>query len=216
MSGNRQKIVGQFIPRPVRMMESPAYRALSLSGHRVLARVEVEHGAHGGMDNGSLPVTFLDFENYGIDRHAIGPAIRECVALGFLEVTERGRSGNGDFRKPNKFRLTYLIRRGIKASNEWQKIETEEQAKALALEARKVRPVAARSLRRHGGRASLAASSDRVSPRDIESGGETPTVEGPHSSAGNPHYKTATQWGKPTPSEVVNPHWVSKSGEVAA
>lgn len=210
------KIVGQFIPRPTKMLDTPAYRALSLSGHRVLARVEIEHGAHGGMDNGSLPVTFLDFEKYGIDRHAIAPAIRECVALGFLEVTERGRSGNGDFRKPNKFRLTYIPRRGVKASNEWANIQTEDQAKEIAKAAREVRPVAARSLRRYGERASLAAPSGPVSPRDIDSGGKTPTVIGPCSSGGNPHCEPAPQWGKPTLVEVINPHWVSKSGEAAA
>lgn len=216
MSSSRMKIVGQFIPRPTRMLDTPAYRALSLSGHRVLARVEIEHGAHGGMDNGSLPVTFLDFETYGIDRHAIGPAIRECVALGFLEVTERGRSGNGDFRKPNKFRLTYIPRRGIRASNEWEVIQTEEQAKAIALAARKACPGAARSLRRHGGRAALAAPSSPSPLRDIDSGGETPTVIDPSSSGGNPHHEPALQWGKPTLVEVINPHWVSKSGEAAA
>ena len=138
MTTGRMKIVGQFIPRPTRMLDTAAFRALSLSAHRVLARVEIEHGAHGGMDNGSLPVTFQDFETFGIDRHAIGPAIRECVALGFLRITEQGRSGNGDFRKANKFRITYLIHRGIRASNEWEAIQTDEQAKKLAREARKV------------------------------------------------------------------------------
>src|SRR5262249_26631794 len=36
--------------------------------------------------------------HYGIDRHAIGPAIRELVALGFVEITEHGRAGNADWR----------------------------------------------------------------------------------------------------------------------
>jgi hypothetical protein len=44
------------------------------------------------MDNG-LPVTFNDFQRYGIDRHFIAPVIRELVALGFVEVTEQGRAG---------------------------------------------------------------------------------------------------------------------------
>src|SRR4051812_25274310 len=83
------KIVGQFIPRPVEMLSSAAYRVLSLAAHRVLARIEIEHAAHGGFENGSLPVTFQNFEDYGIDRHAIRPAIDECVALGFLRLTER-------------------------------------------------------------------------------------------------------------------------------
>ena len=102
------RIEGQFIPRPVDMIRSPAFGVLSLSAHRVLARIEIEHADHGGRENGKLPVTFDDFERFGIDRHAIGPAIRECVALGFLEVVERGRAGNAEFRKASVYRLTYL------------------------------------------------------------------------------------------------------------
>jgi hypothetical protein len=40
------KIRGQFAPRRIEMLESPADRVLSLSGHRVLARLEIAH--HGG------------------------------------------------------------------------------------------------------------------------------------------------------------------------
>ena len=185
--GRRNRIVGQFIPRPTAMLESPAYRQLSLSAHRVLSRVECEHGRHGGMDNGALIVTFNDFQAYGVDRHAIAPAIRECVALGFLEITEHGRAGNGDFRKANRFRVTYLTRRGAAASNEWQKIVTEEEARCLALAAR-------------------AAPSP-----DIDSSGETPTVKRRRSSGENPHRGPRLQWGKPTLVDVVNPHWSSES-----
>src|SRR6478752_5794871 len=73
-----------------------------------LDRIEIEHADHGGNDNGRLPVTYDDFECYGIHRHAIAPAIRETVALGFAEITERGRAGNAEFRSPHKFRLTYF------------------------------------------------------------------------------------------------------------
>ena len=89
------------------MLESPPYRQLSLSARRVLDRLEIELAHHGGMDNGRLPVTFDDFQRYGIDRHAIAPAIRELVALGFIEITEHGRAGNADWRSPNRFRITY-------------------------------------------------------------------------------------------------------------
>jgi hypothetical protein len=44
---------------------------------------------------------------YGIDRHAISPAVREPKVLGFIEITERRRSGNENYRRPNLFRLTY-------------------------------------------------------------------------------------------------------------
>ena len=85
------------------MLRSPAWRALSLSARRMLDRLEIEMADHGGTDNGKLPTTYDDFHRYGIYRHAIGPAIREAVALGFLKVTEPGRAGNAEWRKPNLF-----------------------------------------------------------------------------------------------------------------
>jgi len=88
------RIAGQFAPRLIEMMESPAYRSLTLAARRVLDRVEIELAHHGGHDNGGLPVTYDDFEHYGIHRHQIAPAIREAVALKFLEITKSGRAGN--------------------------------------------------------------------------------------------------------------------------
>jgi hypothetical protein len=133
----RNSISEQFAVRILTMLESPAYRALSLSAHRVLSRVEVELAHHGGNDNGKLPVTYDDFVQYGVHRHAVAPAIREACALGFLEVTEVGQAGNADFRKPNKFRLTYAYARGAKPTHDWRHIETIEQAVAVARAARK-------------------------------------------------------------------------------
>jgi hypothetical protein len=68
MSRKRKKpnsIGGQFAPRLIEMLESPAYRALSLSARRALERIEIELAQHGGKDNGSLPVTYDDFQRYG-------------------------------------------------------------------------------------------------------------------------------------------------------
>src|SRR5262249_42529287 len=60
----------------------------------------------------------------------------ECVALGFLEVTEQGRSGNGEFRAPNLFRLTYRHMKSEPATDDWRRIETIAEAQALARAAR--------------------------------------------------------------------------------
>ncbi len=126
----RTSIGGQFAPRLIEMLESPAYRVLSLSARRVLDRVEIELAHHGGTNNGRLPVTFDDFEAYGIDRHAIAPAIREDVALGFLEITERGRAGNAEFRSPSLYRLTYVggWRKADQPTHEWRRIDTIDRA----------------------------------------------------------------------------------------
>jgi hypothetical protein len=136
--GRRTRIGGQFAPRLIEMLECEAYRVLSLSARRVLDRIEIELGHHGGNDNGRLPVTYENFVDYGIDRHAIAPAIREAEALGFLEVTERGCGGNAEFRSPNLFRLTYRPAKGFPGdgSHEWRRIETREEAEQIAKAAR--------------------------------------------------------------------------------
>ena len=87
---------GQFNGRLTEMLESPAYRVLSLSAHRVLSRIEIEHAHHGGKqeENGKLPVTYADFESYGVHHASIRPAISELEALGFIEITRRGRAGD--------------------------------------------------------------------------------------------------------------------------
>lgn len=132
----RNRISEQFVARVVTMLEAPAYRVLSLSARRVLDRIDIELAHHAGHDNGKLPVTYGDFQRYGIDRHAIGPALREIEALGFVQITERGRAGNAEYRSPNKFRLTYRSTEQPK-TDDWRKIKTIEDANALAAAARK-------------------------------------------------------------------------------
>jgi hypothetical protein len=133
----RNRISGQFAAQLVEMLECPAYRVLSLSARRVLDRIQIEFAHHGGTENGRLPVTYDQFCEYGLHRHAIGPAVRELVALGFIEMTERGRHGNGEFRTPNKFRLTFRPTSNAAETNEWRKFDTIEAADFMALAARK-------------------------------------------------------------------------------
>jgi hypothetical protein len=133
------QIGGQFAPRLIDMLRSPAWCVLSLSARRILDRVEIEMADHGGTDNGKLPITYDDFERYGIHRHAIAPVIRECVSLGFLEVTEVGRAGNAEWRKPNLFRLTYRNTNHGGPTHEWKRV-TMEEAASIARMARGAAP----------------------------------------------------------------------------
>lgn len=139
--GRRFTISGQFSYRLVEMLESYAYRALSLSARRILDRIEIELCHHGGNDNGKLPVTFQNLVDYGIDRTCIFPAIQECIALGFLVVTEQGFAGIGEHRSPNKFRLTYRPADGIDGdgSHEWRLFGTFEEALGVAKQARLIK-----------------------------------------------------------------------------
>ncbi len=131
----KNRIDGHFAPRLLEMLRSPAYRALSRAAHQVLARLELELGPH-DTKNGKLIVTFAQFEEYGLHRKAIGPAIRELVSLGFLEVVEQGRGGNAIWRRPSKYRLTYRKTNNSVPTHEWRSI-TEEAADLFASEARR-------------------------------------------------------------------------------
>jgi hypothetical protein len=131
----RNSINGQFAARLIEMLESPAYRVLSRSGHMVIARIEIELAPHGGNDNGRLPVTTDNFVEYGMHRTSVAPAIREAEALGFIRITERGHGGNAEYRSPNRFYLTYAHTPDNKKkppTHEWRRIKTLQEANEIA------------------------------------------------------------------------------------
>jgi hypothetical protein len=117
------------------MLRSPAMRVLSLTGRRILDRVEIELARHGGKDNGKLPITYSDLIAFGIHDHAIGPGLREVEALGFVEI-KRGIAGSAAHRKPNLFRLTYRPADGKPETNEWARVGSIEQASAMRVKPR--------------------------------------------------------------------------------
>ena len=124
------------------MLESPAHRALSLSARKILDRLEIEFYLHGGKpeQNGLLPCTYDHFVEFGVHRHAIGPAIREVVALGFVEITRQGCAGNAGYRQSTLYRITYRNAGSDKRiTDEWRRIETLAEAEAIAEEARTVK-----------------------------------------------------------------------------
>jgi hypothetical protein len=135
----RSRISGQWSPRLIEMLESPAYRVLSQSAHLVISRIEIELGHHGGNDNGRLPVTVDHFAEYGMHRTSVAPAIREAEALGFIRVTEHGRGGNAEYKSPNLFFLTFAHGRDSRKhppTHDWRRIKTLEQAEQIARTAR--------------------------------------------------------------------------------
>jgi hypothetical protein len=135
----RNPINEQFSVRTRAMLESPAYRVMSLTANRIIARIEIELCRHGGNDNGRLPVTYADFIEYGIHHASIASGIREAEALGFIRVTERGSGGNREYRRPNLYMLTFSYDRSTRDAlppNDWEKIKTIEEAQQIASAAR--------------------------------------------------------------------------------
>jgi hypothetical protein len=136
---SKSKIDKPFNWRKVAMQESPAYRVLSLSARRVMDRLEIEFARHGlnPMENGSLPCTYDDFVEYGVDRNAIAPAIRELVALGFVQVTRKGSAGNEAHRQVALFLLTYRhAGSDARIEDGWKRIKTMDEAEDVAKSAR--------------------------------------------------------------------------------
>src|SRR5262245_46590578 len=139
MMKRRNSINEQFSARLISMLESPSYQALSLNGHKVISRIEIELAHHGGNDNGKLPVTYQDFIDYGISRESVPPAIREAVALGFIKITRQGHGGNAEFRESSLYLLTFAYARGgrhMEPPHDWSKIKTVEEAQQIAAAAR--------------------------------------------------------------------------------
>ena len=182
MSAPRRKnrISGQFSVRLIEMLESPAYGALSLSGHKVISKLEIELAHHGGNDNGRLPVTYQNFVDFGVTRECIAPAIRETVALGFVEITRQGRGGNAEFREPSLYRLTYAHARDSRQrppTDEWRKIKTSEEADEIAKRAR----------------ANQSPAAVQHGKRNNETGTENPYRKARTTGTENPYYRVGTE-----------------------
>jgi hypothetical protein len=120
------------------MLESPAYQVLSGGAAKVIARIAIEHMAHGGGSNGALPVTHNDFANYGIRRRSILPFLSEAIALGFVDRTQKGVRCWGELEgAPALYKLSWLpTHDGQSATNEWERFTTVEEAEQAVAAAR--------------------------------------------------------------------------------
>jgi hypothetical protein len=126
---------GDFVFFETEMLLSPAWRALSLNGRRVIERIYIELRKHGGRDNGLLPVTYADFEKHGVKPDYTLRAIAEVVALGFVEVTEEGRRTYGSFAgRSAKYRLTFQYGEEKGRTDDWRHVKTPAEAKRRVAE----------------------------------------------------------------------------------
>jgi hypothetical protein len=186
---SKEHIPGPFAWRLIEMMNSPAYRVLSLAAHRILSRLEIELEQHGRKsdENGKLPCTYAHFTEYGVCRNQIGPAIRELVALGFVEITRNGIAGNAESRQPALFLLTYRPFGSHKyVGNGWRRIGDMEQAEAVAKAAReRTGDTRARKFGRRGGLASQAKKQNPQLGNPTDVGWETQPTNSDFRS-GNP------------------------------
>lgn len=138
-----------FIMRRLSMLTSPAWRALPDLARRFLEHLEIEHMRHGGLENGRLIFTYDQCEQAGMRRASMPLAIRQAVALGFLDVTRAGYKTSAEFRVPTLYRLTYASgkikgARGSAAiqtpTDEWKEVASAEEANARLATLKSAKP----------------------------------------------------------------------------
>jgi hypothetical protein len=111
-----------FVGISLEMLESRAFRSLSKNAFLLMFRVCVEHLHHAGQENGSLYVSYRDFERYGIRSGSIRAAISELEEAGFLKVVEVGLRIASGSTAPSKYELTWLGKPLSFPTNEWKKL----------------------------------------------------------------------------------------------
>lgn len=127
---SKSKLEGPFVAHTRELLASPVWGVLTLADRRVLDRLELEHMAHGGTENGNLKCTYSDFQQFGIRRASIAKALRRVEALGLIETIERGRIARGEFRFPAIYRVTYLGG-NIPATHEWKRFSTMDDVQRV-------------------------------------------------------------------------------------
>jgi hypothetical protein len=93
-----------FIFVPVDVMESPDWCGLSINARRILDRLMIENRRHDYEKNGSLRVSYEQFEGHGAGHRYVASSLRELESSGLLAI-KRGKC-RGE-RDPNLYRLTY-------------------------------------------------------------------------------------------------------------
>ena len=106
------------------LLNSVSWRSMSRNCQKLINRLLLEHCNNAGLANGSLICTYNHFQEYGLTRNMIRPAIDEANFLGLV----KNRRGERVFSKnqPNSYRLTFYGTKDAKdPTNEWKRITTE-------------------------------------------------------------------------------------------
>ncbi len=106
-----------FIPHAV--LESAAYRSLSINARRVLDRLIIENSNHKRLLYGGLRVSARQLQKWGVTKDCLTSAIRELEEKGLITKSQGDRVG--DLRPPYHYRLTFYGTLEGPPTNEWKK-----------------------------------------------------------------------------------------------
>ena len=106
------------------LLNSVSWRSMSVNCRKLIDRLLLEHCNHAGLENGGLICTYNHFQEYGLTRNKIRPAIEEADFLGLV----KHQQGEIIFARnqPNSYLLTFYGTKDAKdPTNEWKRITQE-------------------------------------------------------------------------------------------
>jgi hypothetical protein len=119
-----------FVKLPRDLLESDAWRSLSINARRLVDTLMLEHMRHGGKRNGFLVAPRRQLERAEIHAHLVSGAIDDAQRVGIIDC----KRGIG--RRPSYYALTWLpLSDGTEPSNRWRHCAAEA---ADAIAARKL------------------------------------------------------------------------------
>lgn len=108
------------------MIYCPLFQALGIHARRILDFLLIEHGNHGGQNNGDLAAPYAQLERFGLTKSDISKGLSELQTCGFVKLTKQGmrQAGGGE---PSRYALTWLptdikTNSGLPAGNDWKTI----------------------------------------------------------------------------------------------
>ena len=106
------------------LLNSVSWRSMSVNCRKLIDRLLLEHCNHAGLENGGLICTYNHFQEYGLTRNKIRPAIEEADFLGLVKH-QRGKMVFSK-NQPNSYRITfYGTSEARDPTNEWKRITKE-------------------------------------------------------------------------------------------
>jgi hypothetical protein len=119
----------------IKMKGSVTFRALGIHARRILDRLECEHSAHGGRENGNLAATYLQLEAWGVTKDDVRKGLAELIVAGFIKQTHQGlrQAGGGE---PSRYALTWLptligTEKQHPATNDWREVINANSKKGV-------------------------------------------------------------------------------------
>lgn len=127
-------VEGSWIPRRLDVLQSAAWRNAPRALKSLLEILEIEHMRRKGSANGELFKSYPQFVKEGFNRTTVSDMTKLGEHLGLLKVNRETGVGSPDLKDACAYTLTYLptgIIGNVAPTDEWRRIRTDDQAKAI-------------------------------------------------------------------------------------